>query len=68
MSSVPQEPMAANSTAISLQHREDGRRVVIEWIMSSVCNYTCSYCPTYLHDGRPAARPQRHRHPVAFHE
>lgn len=31
---------------------EDNDRVVIEWIMSSVCNYACSYCPVYLHDGR----------------
>ncbi|MFQ6331514.1 radical SAM protein (plasmid) [Nocardia sp. CWNU-33] len=30
----------------------DTNRVVIEWIMSSVCNYACHYCPIYLHDNR----------------
>ncbi len=31
---------------------QDSRRVVVEWLMSSVCNYSCSYCPVYLHDSR----------------
>lgn len=30
----------------------DTHRVVVEWIMSSVCNYACHYCPIYLHDNR----------------
>lgn len=30
----------------------DRSRVVVEWLMSSICNYSCSYCPTALHDGR----------------
>lgn len=30
----------------------DRSRVVIEWLMSSICNYSCSYCPAALHDGR----------------
>jgi organic radical activating enzyme len=30
----------------------DADRVVVEWIMSSVCNYSCHYCPIYLHDNR----------------
>ncbi|MFE9328553.1 radical SAM protein [Nocardia sp. NPDC052278] len=30
----------------------DTGRVVVEWIMSSVCNYACHYCPIYLHDNR----------------
>jgi organic radical activating enzyme len=30
----------------------DRSRVVVEWLMSSLCNYNCSYCPDALHDGR----------------
>src|ERR1017187_1973155 len=30
----------------------DRPRVVVEWLMSSICNYSCSYCPAALHDGR----------------
>jgi organic radical activating enzyme len=30
----------------------DRSRVVVEWLMSSICNYSCSYCPAALHDGR----------------
>jgi organic radical activating enzyme len=30
----------------------DRSRVVVEWLMSSICNYSCSYCPPALHDGR----------------
>lgn len=30
----------------------DRARVVVEWLMSSICNYSCSYCPAALHDGR----------------
>jgi organic radical activating enzyme len=30
----------------------DRSRVVVEWLMSSICNYDCSYCPAALHDGR----------------
>ncbi|MBM2620556.1 radical SAM protein [Actinoplanes sp. LDG1-06] len=38
--------------ALRPQDTEDGDRVVIEWVMSSICNYKCSYCPDILHDGR----------------
>lgn len=30
----------------------DENRVVVEWLLSSVCNYACSYCPKDLHDGK----------------
>jgi organic radical activating enzyme len=30
----------------------DENRLVVEWLLSSVCNYRCSYCPPELHDGR----------------
>src|SRR5262245_20119117 len=25
--------------------------VMLQWALSNVCNFECSYCPTYLHDG-----------------
>lgn len=52
MSPDSAKPSAGNPTMISFQDETDARRVVIEWLMSSVCNYSCSYCPTHLHDGR----------------
>lgn len=41
-------------TPVRLQAAEsaDLSRVVVEWIMTSVCSYSCTYCPAYLHDGR----------------
>jgi organic radical activating enzyme len=24
---------------------------MVSWILSSKCNYRCSYCPSFLHDG-----------------
>lgn len=44
--------MSPRPASITFVDDEDRRRVVVEWIMSSVCNYKCSYCPVYLHDGR----------------
>ena len=26
--------------------------VVVDWSMGSRCNYSCSYCPSVLHDGK----------------
>ena len=26
--------------------------VVVDWSMGSRCNYSCSYCPPVLHDGK----------------
>lgn len=42
------------SEAIRLDHLEPehGRTFVVNWCMTSVCNYTCSYCPPPLHDKR----------------
>lgn len=37
---------------LDAEHERDRRRTVVEWIISSVCNYACSYCPEELHDGR----------------
>ncbi len=38
--------------SIEFVDSNDQDRVVIEWMLSSVCNYSCSYCPSRLHDGR----------------
>jgi organic radical activating enzyme len=37
---------------VDFAERTDRTRVVVEWLMSSICNYSCSYCPAVLHDGR----------------
>jgi organic radical activating enzyme len=37
---------------VDFADRTDASRVVVEWLMSSICNYSCSYCPAALHDGR----------------
>lgn len=37
---------------VDFADRADCARVVVEWLMSSICNYSCSYCPAALHDGR----------------
>src|SRR4051812_1655542 len=30
---------------------------VINWCFFSICNYSCSYCPTSLHDGKSRGLP-----------
>src|SRR5437879_11920228 len=45
-------PVALSYDRLDYQNPADRRRVVVEWEMSSVCNYSCSYCPPQLHDGR----------------
>jgi len=50
-----QEQAGAELPAYDLldaEHEHDRRRTVVEWIISSVCNYACHYCPEELHDGR----------------
>jgi organic radical activating enzyme len=44
--------MRCNPVRLTFEDVDDDRRVVVEWLLSSVCNYDCSYCPVYLHDSR----------------
>lgn len=37
---------------IDFENVDDRDRVVVEWMLSSICNYQCSYCPTRLRDGK----------------
>jgi organic radical activating enzyme len=39
---------------LRLDHGKDQYRnyFVINWCFFSICNYSCSYCPTTLHDGK----------------
>lgn len=37
---------------LGFEDPRDRNRVVVEWLLSSVCNYRCTYCPDELHDGR----------------
>lgn len=37
---------------LGFEDPRDSNRVVVEWLLASVCNYRCSYCPDELHDGR----------------
>lgn len=36
-----------------LEHEHDFAKntVVVNWCITNVCNYKCSYCPVYLHNG-----------------
>lgn len=38
---------------IKLEHKDSSLNdlVVVDWIMSNICNYACSYCPDTLHNG-----------------
>lgn len=40
-------------TAVRLEHQHaDQRRLtVVDWNLGNICNYSCSYCPSFLHDG-----------------
>jgi len=46
------KPSVSEYRRIGFADKSDSERVVVEWLLSSVCNYRCSYCPPRLHDGR----------------
>jgi organic radical activating enzyme len=46
------EPISPTLISLTQKNAGDRQRVIIEWLLSNVCNYSCSYCPAYLHDGR----------------
>lgn len=31
--------------------QDNPEHIIVQWNLGNVCNYSCSYCPTYLHDG-----------------
>ncbi len=46
---IQRHPGAVAFVDSTMQNREI---LAVSWSMTSVCNYKCSYCPDYLHDGR----------------
>jgi organic radical activating enzyme len=42
----------ANIDALHFRSPEDENRVVVEWLLATICNHRCSYCPDELHDGQ----------------
>ena len=36
---------------LSYKNKEKEDWFLVSWTLSNKCNYRCSYCPTYLHDG-----------------
>lgn len=44
----------ATKNYLRLEHNNLDHRnyVVVNWCIGSVCNYSCSYCPEALHDGK----------------
>ncbi len=57
---IPAEEATSKKTrlkdkeVVSLEHSGDFARehVVVNWCLTSICNYKCSYCPDELHDGK----------------
>lgn len=43
--------MDSQVTRIAPVNAEMPGQIVVEWILSNICNYDCSYCPAYLHNG-----------------
>lgn len=42
-----------SSNYLALQHQDPNHEyiVCVNWCIGTTCNYSCSYCPTELHDG-----------------
>jgi pyruvate-formate lyase-activating enzyme len=36
--------------AIEHEHARHAKVVVVNWCLGNICNHSCSYCPSYLHD------------------
>lgn len=51
---LPTQKIKDKADLVSLEHSTDFARdhVVINWCLTSVCNYRCSYCPEDLHNGK----------------
>jgi len=42
--------MIKDYTKLTHEHEMAINTIVVNWCLSNVCNYNCSYCPNYLHD------------------
>ena len=47
------EALELKEDAITLEHKyaEHKKQLVVNWCLTNICNYKCSYCPDELHNG-----------------
>ncbi|WP_442505084.1 radical SAM protein [Novipirellula sp. SH528] len=43
-----------NAVSVSMLSDAASRKTNVNWILGTACNYSCSYCPDSLHDGKVA--------------
>jgi organic radical activating enzyme len=47
---------------VRIEHQDPrkGQILFVDWFLGNLCNYSCSYCPSTLHDGSIAWSPYEH--------